>query len=114
MPGGPSSFHIIGNLTIKNLEPNEIRELNLIEIILTQENKDVYSFEPSFESINENAPDKNLKAGEEKDFRFGVKTGLKIKPELESGKTITAGLIFVSGEKVFEYIIPDIGIEKAY
>jgi len=114
MPGGPPSFHITGDLTIKNLESYEIKELNLIEIILIQKDKPVYRFEPVFESINESMSGKNLEAGEEKEFRFGVKSGLEVKPELNSEKSITVRLIFNSGEKIFEYSIPDIKIEKTY
>jgi hypothetical protein len=114
MPGGPPSFHITGNLIIKNEGTYEIEELNLNEIILTQEDKPVYGFEPIFESINKNILGKNLAAGEEKVFHFGVKKGLEVRPELDSEKSITARLIFSSGEKIFEYVIPDIKIEKAY
>ncbi len=114
MPGGPASFHITGNLTIKNEESFEIKELILKEIILTQEDKPVYSFEPILESVSENKAGENLTGGEKKEFRFGVKTGLEVKPELDPEKTITARLIFNSDEKKFEYVIPDIKIEKAF
>ena len=114
MPGGPASFHITGNLKVKNLESYDIKELNLNEIILTQEDKPVYRFEPVLESLNENIPGKTLTVGEEKEFRFGVKTGLEVKPELDSEKTVTVHLAFSSGEKIFEHLISDIKIEKAY
>ncbi|MDO8549967.1 MAG: hypothetical protein Q7S39_07455 [Ignavibacteria bacterium] len=114
MPGGPPSFHITGNLTIKNEESYEIKELNLNEIILTQQDIPLYHFEPLLEPVNENISGKNLEAGEEKEFRFGVKSGLEVKPELDSEKPITARLVFNSGEKIFEYVIYNIQIEKAY
>ncbi len=114
MPGGKPTFHISGNLAIKNEETFKIKKIGLKEIILLQDDNPIYKFNPLFEPVNEDTSDKELKIEETKDFHIGLRSGLSIATELDSERPINAKLFFVSDEKTFEYNILNIRIEKAY
>jgi len=114
MPGGKPTFHISGNLAIKNEETFKIKKIGLKEIILLQDDNPIYKFNPLFEPVNEDTSNKELKIEETKDFHIGLRSGLSIATELDSERPINAKLFFVSDEKTFEYNILNIRIEKAY
>lgn len=114
MPGGPSSFHITGNLIITHNEWESNDDIVLKNIIITQEEEPLYRFEPVFEPVPEQEVDLKTRKENDKHFRFMVKSGLKISPDLNSEKTIDAKLIFNFGDTIFEYSITDIFVEKTY
>jgi hypothetical protein len=114
MPNDSPSFHITGVVKIKNEESYNIIGINLSEIIILQDNEPLYFIEPVFEPVSTDKTIKKIEAGKVIEYRFMVKNGLEIKPELDPDKIISAKLRFLSREKQFEYIIPDIFIEKAY
>jgi hypothetical protein len=113
MPGGPSSFHITGNLRITNDDNSSVNNITLSEVIIYQDNAVIYKISPVFETIHREE-DYFLKKNEVKEFRFSTDSRLSISPELESDNSIDAELIFSSEGKTFEYIIKDILIEKTY
>lgn len=113
MPGGPSSFHITGNLRITNHEDLQIDNISIKEAIVSQNGNIIYKFSPEFETIHPEE-DFSLRKNEVKEFRFNTTSRLSVSPELDADKLIDAKLIFKSGDKIFEYVINNITIEKAY
>jgi hypothetical protein len=114
MPPGPASFHITGTLSVANEEEYEIAGLSLNEITIFQENESIYFFKPEFETEDDNSKPVVIKAGEVINYRFYKKNGLIVKENLDPEKRISANLKFNLRDNVFEYVIPDIQIEKAY
>ncbi len=113
MPGGPGSFHITGEIKMKNQGEQEVDSLSLSKISILQNDKQIYSFTPIFKSKIESKSNE-LMVGEEKDFLFYTQTGLSINNELNTDLPIKIVLFFNYGSSVLPYEIKDLKVEKIY
>lgn len=109
MPGGPGSFHITGEYSIKNTELTDFSDVRLSRIKVFQGENELYSFQPEseFESIT-------LSSNEERMNKFFVRDHLKINPDLDSERNIDVLFEFTADGKVFCITKENIPIEKAY
>jgi len=114
MPGvSPGMFHLTGEITLKNLSDEEIKNINLDNITVHSSKEIIYSFKPFF--IHKIEGDNfNLKTGMDKVFTFGIEEGLKIDERLGKNKIINASLRFVSDEGSYSYPVDSIEVVKAY
>ncbi len=109
MPGGPGSFHITGEYSVKNNEPTDFSDVTISRIKVIQGGNELYSFRPAgeFESIT-------LNSNEERTNKFFVRDHLKINPDLDSERNIDVLFEFTADGKVFCVTEENIRIEKAY
>jgi hypothetical protein len=112
MPGGPGSFHIAGEITVKNNEEFNIDSLQLVRVNIFQNDKVIYSFVPFFNLLNDQV--KELKINDEKKYLFGTDKMLEIKKLLDESQNVNAELEFLYDKKSFSYLIKEIKVEKVY
>ena len=113
MPGGSASFHISGEIKMKNDENQEITDLKLTTIKVFQSNKLMYSFTPQF-SPKIKGEEFLIPAKSERDFLFSSKSRLSVSKNLNAEQPILIKLLFKGKEKSFLYQMENIKIEKVY
>jgi hypothetical protein len=113
MPGGPGSFHISGEIKIKNSGTCKIDSLNMPKISILQNNKEIYSIVPVFKSKAE-GDKQELEREEEKEFVFYTQSGLTIKNELDAGLLIKLILMLTDSDSVFTHEVENVKVEKVY
>ena len=113
MPGSPGSFHIAGEIKLKNEKCCEIKNLQLSTITLTQLDKKLYSFVPEFTAKIENG-DNAIPSETEINFLFYTKSGLPINKELDVELPVKLIMLFKENEDSFLYEIENIKVEKVY
>ena len=105
MPGGPGSFHILGQYSISSeLNPELIQ---LKEIIVLSNEKQIYKITPITEINYTISKKKN-------EFSFYSDNHLKIAEEIRYKNEISAIMVFTSGDEIFEKIISQIELTRAY
>jgi hypothetical protein len=121
MPGSSPSFHITGEVRIKNQDKDIAANLILQEIIIYRNNEEIIKFIPLFKY--ENNPGNldtndqinyNIKPGEEKNFSFNTNGNIKVNKELQDTQTADAVLKFSSAGKLYDYRIENIKVERIY
>jgi hypothetical protein len=113
MPGGPGSFHIAGEINLKNEECYEVTNLILSSITIIQLDKKLYSFVPVFTAKIENG-DNVFPSETEKEFLFYTKSGLPINKELDVKLPVKLIMLFRENDDSFLYEIENIKVEKVY
>lgn len=113
MPGGPGTFHIAGEIKLRNEESCEVRNLQLSNITVAQLDKKLYSFAPAFTPKIENG-DSVIPPGIEKDFLFNTNSGLPINKELDINLPIKLIMLFREDDNSFLYEVENIKVEKVY
>lgn len=105
MPGGPGSFHILGQYYISSeLNPELIQ---LKEIIVLSNEKQIYKITPITEINYTISKKKN-------EFSFYSDNHLKIAEEIRYKNEISAIMVFSFGDEIFEKIISQIELTRAY
>jgi hypothetical protein len=114
MPGvSPGKFHLTGEVTLQNINDEEIKDISLTKITVYSSDDVVYSFKPYFTNKME-GNNFNLEKGITKVFRFGIVEGLKIDERIADNKIINIKLIFVSNKGSYSYSADSIQVEEAY
>ena len=105
MPGGPGSFHILGQYSI----PSELNPelIQLKEIIVLSNEKQIYKITPITEINYTISKKKN-------EFSFYSDNHLKIAEEIRYKNEISAIMVFTSGDEIVEKIISQIELTRAY
>jgi hypothetical protein len=113
MPGGPSSFHIAGEIAVINESETLINKFSIEEILIYQDEKLLYKISPFLETIPM-GEDFSIQKENEKKFLFGTRPGLQISKELNPEHFISAELKFSADETIVNLSVDSIRIEKAY
>jgi hypothetical protein len=113
MPGGPGSFHLSGEILIKNEENHEVGNLNLSLITVRHDDELLYSFKPVFKTKSENE-DCHILMDQEKDFLFYTQSGLPINKKLNTEIPVTILLEFNADDANFTYEVEKVKVEKVY
>jgi len=113
MPGGPGSFHIAGEIKLRNEESCEVKNLILSTITIIQLDKKLYSFVPVFTAKMENG-DNVIPSETEKEFSFYTKSGLPINKKLDVELPVKLIMLFRENDDSFLYEIENIKVEKVY
>ena len=112
MPGKPSAVHFSGVLKIQNNSGQELKELDIKKIKVSQTGRLVYSFKPVFSASS--GISRSVLPGAPKLFKFNTVKGLKRTNELNIEDPVSAVMSFGSGNKYFIYSIDSLKIEKVY
>lgn len=113
MPGGPGSFHISGEIKVKNEEKFLIKNLSLSKLTVIQNEKKIYDIVPVMLPKIE-SEDQDIRIDDEKDFHFYTKSGLAISKDLKEENSINLILMFTGDNKIYLHQIDNIKIEKVY
>jgi len=112
MPGGRPSFHISGELGIKNENRERLENLKLRQVVIYHDTLELIKIIPLFK-IKNNLNDSTLHPGESKNFLISAAEKTDIK-NLGNVKLINLLLMFSSEGKTFEYKIDNIEVERVY
>lgn len=115
MPGGPGSFHLAGEIKVKNEESSEIKNLEISDISIILVDTKLYSFIPMFSDVSDTARKMDLKVNEERIFSFSTKEGLRIN-RATTDSTLVDIFITLKSEsgKFFIYPVQQVNIQKVY
>ncbi|RKY92304.1 MAG: hypothetical protein DRQ01_06505 [Ignavibacteriae bacterium] len=113
MPGSPDKFHLLGELKITNLSSEVIEELKLDKIIIYSNKDVVYSFFP-FLNLKDLSEVNSIESGGNKEFTFGVESGLKVDKRLMENNLIDIKMKFISGSEYYQLNLNDIIVEQAF
>ena len=107
MPGSPGSFHISGEIKIKNNESKVLDSVTIASVEVNQNENLLYSFIPECES-------KKIYPGEKVLIKFVSPKRLSINKSLNPEKYIDLTIHFYSDGKSLNYKAEKIKLEKAY
>ena len=114
MPGvSPGKFHLTGEVSLRNISDEEIKNINLDNITVYSSGEVIYSFKPYFHP-RKRGDNVSLKIGMVKVFRFGMEEGLKIDERLDKNKFININLNFISDKGSYAYSVDSVKVEEAY
>jgi len=114
MPGvSPGKFHLTGEVSLQNIADEEVKNINLDNIIVYSSEEVIYSFKPYFKHKME-GDNYNLKKGMDKVYAFGIEKGLKIDGRLDKNKFINIKLNFVADKGSYSYSVDSVEVEEAY
>ena len=113
MPGSPGKFHLLGELKITNPDSEVIEEIKLDKIIIYSDKEVVYSFYPFF-NLKDLSEVNSIESGGNKEFTFGVESGLKVDERLMINNLIDIKMNFISDSKYYQLNLNDIIVEQAF
>lgn len=113
MPGGPGSFHLSGEILIKNEENHEVGNLSLSLVTVRHDDEVLYSFKPLFKTKSENE-DYHILPDQEKEFLFYTQSGLPINKKLNTEIPVKILLEFFSEDAHFTHEVQKVKVEKVY
>lgn len=115
MPGGPGSFHLAGEMKVKNEESSEIKNLVISDISIFLADTKLYSFTPTFSIINGITENVSLKLNEERIFSFSTKEGLRINKAAGDSTSVDIFITLKAENGKFHvYQIQQVNIQKVY
>jgi hypothetical protein len=112
MPGGKPSFHLSADIKIKNNSNVPVTNLTLHQIVVYEDTNKIEGFKPVFVNRKDDS-DNNFIPGEVKDFSITAPDRVNFE-KLYKLKEINLLLQFSSGDKMFEYMINNVKIERVY
>ncbi len=112
MPGGPSSFHVGGEVLL-NSNSGILRDIKLDKITIIRQGEEIYYIVPSFEAVTQDSVN-ILATNKQYRFIFGTKPGLSIHGDINDTQLISAVLHFSIDETEIECTVDSLEIEKAY
>jgi hypothetical protein len=113
MPGGPSSFHITGDVLLLNVSENPVKEVRLQRLTVMKGEEIMYETVPDF-SPSAGDETYTLEPGKEKNFLFNSRQQLKTRPGNQDDQIYKVLLQFSADELEFTYIADSLTIEKVY
>jgi len=114
IPGvSPGKFHLTGDVSLRNISDEDIKNINLDNITVYSSKEVIYSFKPYFTHISEEDNFK-LETGVDKVFTFGIEDGLKIDERLDKNRIININLNFISDKGSYSYSVDSVKVEEAY
>jgi hypothetical protein len=112
MPGGKPSFHLSGEIEIKNTGDEIVSTLNLDQIAIYNNTTDVYKFKPVFNNKKE-AADNDILPKAQKDYFIASPDKINT-DKFKNLDSIKLLLSFSSGGKRFEFETDNIKIQRVY
>ena len=113
MPGGPGSFHISGEIKLRNEGSYELKDLSLSIMTVKQNNKELYSFSPTFISKIEFEND-TIPSETEKVFLYYNQLGMEINQNLDTETSVKIEMLFRNDDDSWLYEINDVKVNKVY
>lgn len=112
MPGGRHSFHLSGDIKIKNNSDEPVTNIELQQIAIFNDTLEILKFKPIFNGGSDKSG-YNIQPKDEKDFSITAPDKINI-DKLNDLKVVSLLLKFSSEDKTFDYKIDSVKIERVY
>ena len=113
MPGGQPSFHISGEVRIKNGESIDITNLKLESINVFQNSELLGSLKPDFNIKNENE-DNIIPVDSERSYFFKAKMPSKVITNFNEDEPVNMKFLFRWADKSYLHDIENVKVQKVY
>jgi hypothetical protein len=113
MPGGQPSFHISGEIKLKNEESIDITNLRLESISVFQNSELIGSIKPDFNIKNE-IEDNIIDIDSERDYSFKAKMPSKLISDFNADEPVDMKFLFRWADKSYLHEIEKVNVQKVY